>query len=79
MSTQECKVSLQIDLEIKKFGKIYILIFFYCSAWSKSKSKEQNFGFGPKQNTKITFKPPPPTTHHHPPKTFKGVPGKLEA
>ena len=32
------------------------------SAWSKSKSKEQNFGFGPKQNTKVTLKPP---THHH--------------
>jgi hypothetical protein len=28
-----------------------------CSAWSKS--KEQNFGFEPKQNTKVTLKKPP--------------------
>ena len=46
----------------------------FCSAWSKSKSKEHNFGFGPKQNTKVTFEPPPT----HPPKTFKEVPGKPE-
>ena len=30
--------------------------------------------FGPKQNTKVAF-----TTTHPPPKTFKVVPGKLEA
>ena len=49
--------------------------FLYCSAWSKSKSKEQNFGFGPKQNTKVTLKQPP--THPPPPKTFKEVPGNV--
>ena len=48
----------------------------FCSALSKSKSKEQNFGFGPKQNTKVTLEPPTTT---HTPKTFKEVPGKLEA
>ena len=46
----------------------------WCSAWSKSKSKEQNFHFGPKQNTKVIWKPP---SHHHQTKTFKEVPGKL--
>ena len=53
-------------------------IGLFCSAWSKSKSKDQNFGFGRKQNTKETLEPPPITTHN-PPKTFKEVPGKLEA
>ena len=34
--------------------KIATRLFQYCSACSKSKSKEQNFGFGPKHNTKVT-------------------------
>jgi hypothetical protein len=44
--------------------------FDYCSALSKSKSKEQNYGLGPKQNTKDTLKT---TTHPptHPPPTTK--------
>ena len=46
----------------------------YCSAWCKLESKEQCFGFGPKQNTKVTLE----TTTTHPPKTFKDVPGKLK-
>jgi hypothetical protein len=45
--------------------KTYVGLFNpnYYSAWSKSKSKEKNFGFVPKQNTKIPFKPPPPLTY----------------
>ena len=49
------------------------LLLAFCSAWSKSKSKELNFGFGSKQNTKVTFDQPP-----LPPTSFKKVPGKVE-
>ena len=50
------------------------LLLAFCSAWSKSKSKERNFGFGSKQNTKVTFDQPPQS-----PKSFKNVQRKLEA
>jgi hypothetical protein len=32
--------------------------------------KKENSGFGPKQNTKVTFKPPPPTTNPQPTENF---------
>ena len=45
--------------------------FRFGSAWSKAKSKEENFGFGPKQNTKSPLNhdnhPPPPTTFNEVP------------
>ena len=57
----------------KKCCHLYLVQHLvYCSAWSK----EQNIGFGPKQNTNVTLEPPTTT---HPPKTFKEFLGKLEA
>ena len=35
------------------FEENFVFPWLYCSAWFKFKSKEQNFGFGPKQNTKV--------------------------
>ena len=81
-----CAVHFKIEgaREQRKPGTNKLPIFFFkysggqklfncCSAWSKSKSKEQNFGFGPKQNTKVTLE-----NHHDEPKTFKEVQEKLE-
>jgi hypothetical protein len=53
-------VIFKFDMQAGKYQKNC------CSAWPKSKSKEQNFSFGPKQN-------------HPPPKTFKEIPEKLGA
>ena len=45
----------------------------YCSAWSKSKSKNKTLVLDQSRTLKLPSK----TTHPPPPKTFKEVPGNV--